>query len=274
MSADTTTATSPDTTYLEWQRWRLERDTSLAVPGGWLSLTGFAWLATEPESVDGLPGQWWTDGQQAYAGAVQADGVVLEDEVVDGIVSASVAEGGSLRWLTVEGGLGAGTEVELVRRGGRIAVRLRRSDAPTLRQFTGVPTYDYNGAWVVRAQVRPYVDGQQVVEVSTARDDLRQQIRLDGEITLVLGGQEVSVRASDNGDGTWRFGFHDQSNGAGTARWRTVATTPVDADGGVEIDFNRAINLPFAFGEFGTCPAPPPGNVLRVAVTAGEKAPA
>lgn len=194
MNADPTTASSPDATRLEWQRWRLERDTSVAMPGGWLSLTGFAWLATEPEPVDRLPGKWWTDGQQTYAGAVQADGVVLEDEVIDGIVR----------------------------------------------------TYDH--------------------------DDLRQQIRLDGEITFELDGQEASVRGSDNRDGTWRFAFQDQSNGAGTARWRTVATTPVDADGGVEFDSDRTITLPFAFGEFGTCPAPPPGNVLPLAVTAGEKA--
>lgn len=274
MNADTTTATTSTDSRQEWQRWRLERDTSLAVPGGWLSLVGFAWLTSEPASVDGLPGQWWTDGQQAYSGAVRADGVVLEGEVIDGIVSASVAEGGSLRWLTVESTLGAGTDVELVRRGGRNAVRLRRSDAPTLRRFTGVPTYEHDDAWVVRAQVQPYVHGPEVVEVDTARDDLRQQIRLDGEITLDLSGREVSVRASDNHDGTWRLAFHDESNGTGTARWRTVTTRPVDANGGVEIDFNRAINLPFAFGEFGTCPAPPPGNVLPLAVTAGEKAPA
>ena len=39
------------------------------------------------------------------------------------------------------------------------------------------------------------------------------------------------------------------------------------------IDFNRAVNLPFAFTEFGTCPAPVPGNDLPLAVTAGELAP-
>jgi uncharacterized protein (DUF1684 family) len=39
------------------------------------------------------------------------------------------------------------------------------------------------------------------------------------------------------------------------------------------IDFNRTINLPFAFTAYGTCPAPVAGNRLGVPVTAGEKKP-
>jgi hypothetical protein len=52
-----------------------------------------------------------------------------------------------------------------------------------------------------------------------------------------------------------------------------VPTSLPDADGRVEIDFNRAINFPYAFTDYGTCPAPPAGNTLPVAVTAGELAP-
>ena len=40
------------------------------------------------------------------------------------------------------------------------------------------------------------------------------------------------------------------------------------------LDFNRAVNLPFAFTDHGTCPAPPANNWLELAVTAGEKRPA
>ncbi len=41
----------------------------------------------------------------------------------------------------------------------------------------------------------------------------------------------------------------------------------------VTLDFNRAVNLPCAYTEFATCPLPPAGNRLAVAVEAGEKAP-
>jgi uncharacterized protein (DUF1684 family) len=39
------------------------------------------------------------------------------------------------------------------------------------------------------------------------------------------------------------------------------------------LDFNRATNLPCAYTEFTTCPLPPAGNRLTVAVEAGEKSP-
>jgi uncharacterized protein (DUF1684 family) len=53
-----------------------------------------------------------------------------------------------------------------------------------------------------------------------------------------------------------------------------VVTTSIPTEtGALVIDFNRAVNLPFAFTEFGTCPAPVPANQVPVAITAGELAP-
>ena len=46
----------------------------------------------------------------------------------------------------------------------------------------------------------------------------------------------------------------------------------VAEDGSVVLDFNRAYNPPCAFTPFATCPLPPPGNRIDLAVTAGEKA--
>jgi uncharacterized protein (DUF1684 family) len=39
------------------------------------------------------------------------------------------------------------------------------------------------------------------------------------------------------------------------------------------LDFNRAANLPYAYTDLPTCPLPPTGNRLPVAVEAGEKLP-
>jgi uncharacterized protein len=50
-----------------------------------------------------------------------------------------------------------------------------------------------------------------------------------------------------------------------------VTTGVMERDQSVLIDFNRTINLPFAFTAYGTCPAPVPGNRLALPVTAGEK---
>ena len=42
-------------------------------------------------------------------------------------------------------------------------------------------------------------------------------------------------------------------------------------DGKVILDFNKAYNPPCAFSEFTTCPLPPPQNMMKVRVAAGEK---
>ena len=58
-----------------------------------------------------------------------------------------------------------------------------------------------------------------------------------------------------------------------TAPWRVVSTSIPTETGALVVDFNRTVNLPFAFTEYGTCPAPVPENTLPLAVTAGELAP-
>ena len=162
--------------------------------------------------------------------------------------------------------------MELVLRGGRYAIRTRDPQAATRAGFTGVPTFELDEKWVLTGRFEAF-DAPRRIKVSTARDDLVQQITGVGIVTLDVDGQSHELIATAGGNGTLNLAFHDDTNGAQTAEWRAVATTAPDADGRVEIDFNRAINFPYAFTDYGTCPAPPAGNVLPFPVTAGELAP-
>ena len=68
--------------------------------------------------------------------------------------------------------------------------------------------------------------------------------------------------------------FTDATSGVTTyPANRSLAVAAPDPDGTVTLDFNRAVNLPCAYTEFATCPLPPAGNRLPVAVEAGEKMP-
>jgi uncharacterized protein (DUF1684 family) len=191
--------------------------------------------------------------------------LTLNGSPVHGAVSATVAEAGSLSWLLFGNRL-----VELVLRGGRYAVRQRDPGAATRQGFTGVPTYPLNPEWVVRGWYTPY-GAPERIEVSTARDDLRQQVTAVGTVHLALGDSAYELVATAASDNRLSLSFHDETNGSETAPWRSVTTGVVERDGSVLIDFNRTINLPFAFTAFGTCPAPATGNRLGVPVSAGEK---
>ena len=251
----------------EWLAWRAAREADLAQDHGWLSLTAFAWLADRPTAVTDLPGTWWTTAGGAHVSAAEEDGLLVDDVAVAGTVTADVPEGASLLWVRH-----GQRVVELLRRGGRLAVRVRDPRASTRRDFTGVPTYDHDPGWVRPARFVP-ASSPRVVDVRTARADLVQQARLVGAVDVDIAGERHRLDAVAIGDGLGLL-FHDATNGRTTARWRTVATSAPDAAGNLVVDFNRAVNLPFAFTDHGTCPAPPANNWLELAVTAGEKRPA
>ena len=249
----------------DWQTWRDLRDSDLRSDYGWLTIVGFDWLPAAPSSLQGLPGKWWADDERAYVTA--AGELTLSGEPVVGTASASVAEAGSLSWLLYGDRL-----AELVLRGGRYAVRQRDPRAATRREFTGVPTYAVDPEWVVKGYYTPYATPERV-EVATAREDLRQHVTAVGTVHIPLGDSVYELVATAAGGGRLTLSFHDKTNGEETAPWRSVTTEVVERDQSVLIDFNRTVNLPYAFTAYGTCPAPVPGNRLGLPVTAGEKKP-
>ncbi|YAL82752.1 DUF1684 domain-containing protein [Dermacoccaceae bacterium W4C1] len=263
----TVTARTQDAVQVEWERWHAAREADLATDHGWLSLTGFAWLTFEPSPIAGLPGQWWADGERAYLGAVSADGISVDGQLVDGIVTAEVAEGGSLIWAHA-----GQVHVELLRRDGTLAIRTRDPQAATLRSFTGVPVFEHDLSWRLVGQFTLFPQ-QRNIQVRTARPDLRQTFAAVGDVRLSRGADTFTLLAARTESGGLRIPFRDGTSGSTTAAWRVVTTEQPQGDGAVTVDFNRAVNLPFAFSPHGTCPAPPEQNSTGVQITAGERAP-
>jgi uncharacterized protein (DUF1684 family) len=249
----------------DWQTWHALREQDLNTDYGWLTVVAFNWLAASPEEIPGLPGKWWAAGGSAHVAATA--GLTLNGEALEGTTLASVAEAGSLSWL-----LHGDKLVELILRGGRYAIRQRDPHATTRAGFSGVPTYAVDPSWVITGHFSRYEEPVRI-EVATARPDLRQHVTAVGTVHLALGGSAYELVATAAGEGKVSLSFQDETNGDETAPWRTVTTERVQGDRTVVIDFNRAINLPFAFTDFGTCPAPVTGNQLALRVTAGEKRP-
>jgi uncharacterized protein (DUF1684 family) len=248
----------------DWRSWHAQREADLNTDHGWLTVVAFNWLTSVPSAIEGLPGRWWTDGRFAH---VDAAGLILDGEPLNGTASASVAEAGSLSWLYYGDKL-----VELVLRGGRYAIRQRDPKAATRLGFSGVPAYPVDPRWVTTGHFTPLAQGERV-EVATARPDLRQHVTVVGTVHLALDESAYELVATAAGEGKLSLSFYDETNGVETAAWRTVTTGVVQGDRSVVVDFNRTINLPFAFTDYGTCPAPVEGNSLPLTVTAGEKSP-
>ncbi|MBW4094651.1 MAG: DUF1684 domain-containing protein [Acidobacteria bacterium] len=262
--------TSASTAVLErWARFRKNRNAALAAEHGWLTLTSFQWLPSEPGALDLVPGLWWTDVNAAFLQASDDDGltVVASGESATGLLSASLANEDSLMWVQHKD-----TVVELAVRGDRYAIRTRDETSPVLQNFSSVPTFDYNPDAVVTGTFHAYSQPKKVT-IGTYRDDVPSEVELIGEVTFDLAGQQYSLAAEGAKLGALTLTFHDASNGISTDNWRKLELARPRPDGTVVVDFNRAINYPSAFTPFGTCPQPVAGNRLDVPVEAGEKTP-
>lgn len=262
----------------EWANWHRTREESLASKFGWLTLTSFQWLPVSPEPLERLPGLWssnsttaalTTDGGQHFSISTPAAGSSqVAGAHVSGTITAQLTNGESLMWLR-----NADVLIELLMRSHRYGIRVRDTRAATLAAFDGVPTFDYSPHWVLPARFEPYGKPHHE-QVSSAHPDVTIPVTAVGEIVFDYDGGSHRLAASVASDGGLTANFHDLTNGDTTAAWRFVNTPAPAKDGSVHIDFNRTLNYPFSFTEFGACPAPMRVNSLDLAVEAGEKAPA
>ena len=95
-----------------------------------------------------------------------------------------------------------------------------------------------------------------------------------GTVTFEKDGKAYTLEAVDEGDHRLFLMYADRTSGHDSypASRYLYAEYP-DAQGNTIVDFNKGYNPPCAFTDFATCPLPPLGNRLDLAITAGEKKP-
>ncbi|MHA6780918.1 DUF1684 domain-containing protein [Pseudonocardia saturnea] len=254
-----------------WSAWHTDREEQLREPHGWLSLTALHWLTPEPSVIDGLPGRWSATPDGVVLTAAAADGLAVRGvhgpRPVDGTVTLHPVNG--LPGTLVEVG---DRVVEAARRTDAHALRVRDPQAPTRTAFTGVPVFDVDARWVVDAVFEPYAEPEPIT-VDAVVDGLQHHLHAVGVVRFSLDGVEYALAATAGKKGGLSLHFRDATNGVTTYPGGRSVQTPDPVDGRVTVDLNRLTNLPCAFTDFATCPLPPAGNVLAVAVEAGEKSP-
>ncbi|GAA2386541.1 hypothetical protein Cme02nite_67560 [Catellatospora methionotrophica] len=260
-------AVDPRTLAEEWDAWRAAREEELREPHGWLSLTALHWLpAAQEVTLPGVPGRW----------SVHDDGVLLTDAA--GLSHAGEPVEGELVLSPVEGGGGITLDhgerlVEIIQRGGAYALRVRDPQAPTRTGFAGVPMFALDPRWALDAVFEAY-ETPRTVHVGAVIPGLTHEQSARGVLRFAVDGVPQALTAMDAGDGSLSVLFRDATSGVSThAGARSLTVPEPGVDGAAVVDFNRAVNMPCAFTEYGTCPLPPPENLLSIAVEAGERTP-
>ena len=264
----TTTGTDIRT---EHAAWRAEREEQLRAPHGWLSLTALHWLDDGPGDIGSLPGTWRVaDADTVEITAAAADGVVLPGTAgpLDGSAQVRPVDGAPGAMVTVGERI-----VEIARRTDGYALRVRDPQAVTRTAFDGVPTWNFDPGAVLTGRFTAY-DEPRRITVDAVVEGLQHFPTAVGEVEFELRGGTRRLVALAGKDGGLSLHFRDATSGRETyGGGRILTTADPDADGTVQVDLNRTVNLPCAFTAYATCPLPPAGNALDVAVEAGERMP-
>jgi uncharacterized protein (DUF1684 family) len=239
----------------EWQAWHDDREERLHAPHGWLAITAIHWLTPTPERFDDVPGEWSGGEREATVTLAPSESLTLDG----GILGSGSHRLGPFDEIGVTLAFGDAV-AQLADRDGQVILRPRHPDSPNLRAYRGTPCYPADPAWVRPGRFEPYAEpaGEAVGEVVFEHD----------------GGEHRLVSWDGGDDGALWILFRDATSGVTTyAALRQLVVDRPAADGTVEIDFNRAYNMPCAYTDFATCPLPPAANTLPFAVEAGEQIP-
>lgn len=261
--------------------WQDRRRAALVAPDGWLSLIGLhriehkshfigsgprsgIRLAMGPEALGLLQsgsGQYWFTPERGVA-------VTLDGAPVSGRVRLRSDADDMPGILGFDEDKGALTIIE---RGGAAFVRARHVEARSRTRFTGIEYWPTSRDWQIDAQFEPAAAGATLPIANIL--GLVEDQPTPGTVVFERDGTRYTLQALAGEDGGLFLIFADRTSGHGSySAGRYLDAPAPGADGRLQLDFNRVYNPPCAFTAFATCPLPPAGNRLDLAVPAGEKA--
>jgi uncharacterized protein (DUF1684 family) len=267
-----------------WRARRLER---LKSDSGWLTISGLYWLepgknvlGSDPSAQVSFP----KDASPAKAGVIQLqfhpatraaemvltavpgagikrDSVMVQQEplALDKDGSSPVYSLGRLKFWVIQ-------------RGQRYAIRVRDPESSIRKTFAGLENWPVDSKLCVEGQLKPNAKSTYVLVPNIV--GYVDSMLAPGVVMFSLGDKSLSLTPvlEDPADSTTLFFiFQDATSGKETYGGGRFLYGDLEPSGRVVLDFNKAYNPPCAFNPNTTCPLPPEGNVLPIAVRAGEK---
>jgi uncharacterized protein (DUF1684 family) len=267
------------------EEWRAKRIQRLKKPDGWLSLVGMEWLETGTTRI----GKGVDNGTRLAVGpdhigeltlgkdgslrfrAERGAGVTVDGQEPAGDVML-VSDADPVRPASVVGFNKGDASFIVIKRGDRYALRVRDALAPTRTYFAGIPHFPIDPSFRFDATFTPHPAGKKIEIVNIL--GMVEPMDNPGTVTFTRGDKRFTLEAVDEGDHTLFLIFADRTSGHQTyAAARFLYADWPDAKGRTVVDFNKAYNPPCAFTAYSTCPMPPLGNRLDLAITAGEMKP-
>lgn len=268
--------------------WREQHAKELQKPDGWLALAALVWLEPGDNSVGSaadskvrLPASG-----PAHAGVLHLEGMT---------VTLRPPAGGFPEGLLVDGKPAQAEELHtnpgndkgnprmtigalnfyVVRRSDRFALRIKDAKSEALVGFHGLKWYPPNPRYRVTAKWIPYRPPRTTKFVTMIGTDFQQPV--PGVAEFRFGGKTYRLEPMTEDEPPVKLFFvlkdtTSASTTYGACRFLYTPLPPggLDKAGELPLDFNHLENPPCAYTPFATCPLPPAGNRMPIALPVGE----
>ncbi len=260
----------------EIEQWRHDHEAELKADDGWLTVAGLFWLkegkntvGTEPSNNIVLPkgsaparvGVFdFHNGSTTFEAAPGVEVTVNGKPVASASLKPDTSDSPDLlqvRDLTMF----------VIERGSRYGIRLRDKNSQMRQAFTGLKFYPVKEQYRVSAKFVAYTPPKKIA-VPNVLGETGEETS-PGYVVFELNGHRCQLDpvAEEN---RLFFIFRDLTAGKETYPSGRFLYADMPKDGGVILDFNKAVNPPCAFTPFATCPLPPKQNYLPIRIEAGE----
>jgi uncharacterized protein len=271
-------APAPPDYQQEVEAFRRHREQQLTADDGWLTVAGLFWLKPGanrfgadrsndlvlPASAPARAGTFWLESGRVTVEAAPGAPLTHQGRPVTRQALRSDSGGAEPDVLA----LGPLT-LQIIERGGRLAVRLKDKDRAERKQWKGLHWYPMNPAYRIVARFVPH-DRPTTITVPSIIG-VAEAMPSPGSAVFEIGGHAVRLDAVvEPGDTQLSFILRDATSGKTTYGAGRFLHADPPKDGRVILDFNKAYAPPCAVTPYATCPLPPAQNRLSIAIEAGE----
>jgi uncharacterized protein (DUF1684 family) len=268
--------------------WRVQHTAELLKPDGWLSLAGLEWL----QPGDNPAGSASDNRIRLAAAPAHLAVLHIEGETVtlnsppggfpqEFLVAGAPAKRQVLRAEAnddkVSPHLTIGTlNMYVIRREARFALRIKDSHSAAITGFHELKWYAPDATYQVTAKWIPYSPPKTISLATLVGTSYNQPVPGAAEFALAGKIYRLEPVLEDPAVAKLFFILRDTTSSTTTYAacrflYTGFPTNGLDKPGELVLDFNRLENPPCAYTPFSTCPLPPPGNRLPIALPVGEQ---
>src|SRR5258706_5406497 len=269
--------------------WRTRHASDLQKPDSWLSLIGLEWLERVETSIGSAH-----DNKIHLPSTAPAHVAVLKLE--NNAVTLAPPNEGFPSGLQIDGApakpeaLRADQDKDkfnshvtigtinfyVIKRADKFALRVKDAKSPSLLEFHGLKWFELNSAYRVAAKWTPYVPAKTVSLLTLVGTEYSEPVPGFAEFTLQGRTFRLEPVLEDPNNPKLFFILRDTTSTETTYPacrflYTTFPSHGVDQPGELMLDFNHLENPPCAYTPYATCPLPPAGNRLPVALPVGEQ---